>query len=198
LTDSLISPIRKGDLIPQIYLLSGRFANKPASWSNSSFNNGNNHSLVIKVIFGKASFLFTGDLETEGIAELMKAYANCNALDVDILRVGHHGAGNATTAAFLQAVSPVCAVISCGHWDYEEGPPPKSFTTFSYGHPSKATLDALEAVIPANRAVAIPVKAGLGGKSFTGYKISKNIYATPWDHHILMEATADAKYTVFK
>jgi len=47
--------------------LSGRRDDNPG-WSYEDFDNKNNHSIVIRVDFGKASFLFTGDLEKPAIA----------------------------------------------------------------------------------------------------------------------------------
>lgn len=194
LTDSVISPVNTGAVHPVISLLSGRFAKKPANWKTDDFNNGNNHSLVIKVSFGRASFLFTGDLETAAIKSVLNAYSNCTVLDVDVLRVGHHGAENATTPAFLQAVTPLTAVISCGQWNFGQGPPPKNFTTFAYGHPRANTLDALEAVIPGNRAAPLTIHAGIRGKAFVIYTVHRNIYDTAWDHHIILQADSDGKY----
>jgi competence protein ComEC len=49
----------------------------------------------------------------------------------DVLKVGHHGSKNSTTAEFLKAVHPAVAVISVG----EENP---------YGHPNKELLERLE------------------------------------------------------
>jgi len=52
-------------------------------------------------------------------------------LEADLLKVGHHGSSTSTTGLFLDAVTPVYAVISCG-----EGNP--------YGHPHQETLDKLD------------------------------------------------------
>ena len=46
--------------------------------------------MVIKVTFGAASFLFTGDLEEDGMETLLSTY-DPTILDVDVLRVGHQG-----------------------------------------------------------------------------------------------------------
>ena len=48
-----------------------------------------------------------------------------------MLKVGHHGSSTSTSNAFLQAVSPAWAVISCGEGN-------------SYGHPHEETLKKLE------------------------------------------------------
>jgi len=80
------------------------------------------------VEYGKVSFLFTGDLEREGEDELLAARAS---LASTVLKVGHHGGKNATTRAFLEAVRPKVAVISC------DGPIFRSF-------PSQQVLERLE------------------------------------------------------
>ena len=49
-----------------------------------------------------------------------------------LLKIGHHGSSTSTSDAFLKAVSPAFAVISCGEGN-------------SYGHPHKETLEKLEA-----------------------------------------------------
>ena len=43
--------------------------------------------------------------------------------------VGHHGSRHSTSAAFLEAVSPETAIISCGY--------------NTYGHPADETLQRL-------------------------------------------------------
>ena len=47
-----------------------------------------------------------------------------------MLKVGHHGSDTSTSDAFLEAVDPEIALISCG-------------VDNSYGHPSPATLEKL-------------------------------------------------------
>ena len=54
-------------------------------------------------------------------------------LKSDIIKVGHHGAESSSGEAFLQAVDPDWAVVSCGAGNF-------------YGHPHGATLLRLEAV----------------------------------------------------
>jgi competence protein ComEC len=72
----------------------------------------NDNSFVIRIGYGERSFLFVGDAEHAEEADLV---ATRRAdLRADVLKVGHHGSRTSTTAAFLEAVDPSVAVISCG------------------------------------------------------------------------------------
>lgn len=94
----------------------------------SEYDDLNNYSAIIKVIYGDTSFLFTGDAETPEMQEAIDAGWN---LDSDVLKVGHHGSWNSTDRNVLDAVSPMAAVISCGEDN-------------SYGHPHDEVIDLLE------------------------------------------------------
>ncbi len=90
----------------------------PESSTSSDFNA---FSLVIMVRWGSFSCLLTGDLTAPGERELLKRRVSLKA---DVLKVGHHGAEDATTEEFLQAVSPGMAVISVDEanvWGYPSG-----------------------------------------------------------------------------
>jgi len=89
----------------------------------------NDMSIVTKLTVGATSFLFTGDAEEETETEMLAAFP-AEVLDCDILKVGHHGSSSSSTAAFLQAVSPIAAVITVAE-DNE------------YGHPHKPTLERI-------------------------------------------------------
>lgn len=71
----------------------------------------NNNSLVLRLDWGLASFLLTGDLEQEGEAELLSRRWPLTHL---VLKVGHHGSRYSTTDEFLRAGRPALAVISVG------------------------------------------------------------------------------------
>lgn len=85
----------------------------------------NNTSIVIRLDYGATSFLFTGD----ATSAVEKQILNSN-IDVDVLKLGHHGSKYSTTLGFLNNVSPTYAVISVGKNN-------------SYGHPHDATLNKL-------------------------------------------------------
>jgi competence protein ComEC len=86
----------------------------------------NNASTVLRLVYGQVSFLFTGDLEEEGEHTLLQSG---HSLDSTVLKVSHHGAKEATTDHFLQAVNPQMAVISVG--------------SNRFGHPAQETLARL-------------------------------------------------------
>ena len=90
----------------------------------------NNTSIVLKAVYGEASFLFMGDAETAVENAIL---ATGTDIDCDVLKVGHHGSDTSTGSAFLAAVSPQAAVICCGAGN-------------SYGHPSPSTLSRLDGI----------------------------------------------------
>ena len=95
----------------------------PITESKSDRNNG---SVVMKIIYGDTSFLFTGDAEREEEQEILNAGYDLSAT---VLKVGHHGSKNSTTYPFLREIMPKYAVISVGD--------------NSYGHPTEDTLSRL-------------------------------------------------------
>lgn len=96
----------------------------------SEYDNLNNYSLVTRLDVGDSSFLFTGDCEAVCEQEMIDAGMD---LDVDILKVGHHGSSTSSSEAFLYAASPDVAIISCGEGN-------------DYGHPHSETLEKLDSL----------------------------------------------------
>lgn len=95
--------------------------------NSDQYEDLNNYSAVLKITFGKVSFLLTGDVEDVSEAEMLKSGQD---LQATVLKVGHHGSTSSTTSAFLKAVSPKYAVISVG-------------VNNDYGHPAQVTLNKL-------------------------------------------------------
>lgn len=100
---------------------------------STSYTETNNYSVVIRADYGETSVLFTGDAETHSEEEMLERYRFKGLLDCDLLKVGHHGSDTSSSQAFLDAVTPVYAVISCGEGN-------------SYGHPIQAILARYEAM----------------------------------------------------
>ena len=74
------------------------------------FADTNDLSLVLRLDYGETSFLFTGDASTAVERDLI---ARKSTIDVDVLKVSHHGSNSGTSDSFVAAVSPQYAVISC-------------------------------------------------------------------------------------
>lgn len=73
------------------------------------FSDFNPNSLVLMLSSGKFRCLLTGDLTSAAEAELLKEKFDLSA---DVLKIGHHGADDSTSAEFLKAVSAKIGVIS--------------------------------------------------------------------------------------
>jgi len=124
LTDATIDPIRCPDVDPEVHVLWGAMDQDPGwhadRYGKKPFENENNHSVVLRVDFGRASFLFPGDLEEVAIGDMVKAYAGTRLLDVDVYKVGHHGSRNATPRSLFRLwneeatdpTRPICAMMS--------------------------------------------------------------------------------------
>jgi len=198
ITDDVIDPIQCAHCDPRITVLSGQWDDDPG-WSDTDFDNKNNHSLIIRVDFGDSSFLFDGDLEESGIGNVLTFYRNGSAhaslLHADVYHVGHHGSNNATTRPFLEEITPVIAVISVGRWDYGKGSN-SPFTTWAYGHPRTATLDLLAGTIQGQRSDPVFPKAATKSKTFLQRAVRKKIYATAWDGNVKIRATLHKDFTV--
>lgn len=201
-TDSVIDPIncRQGNqgVDPKIAVLWGR-TDLDTGWAN----NANNDSIVLRVAFGKAVFLFTGDLEVEGIEAMLDSYqADQSAFDIDVLKVGHHGSRNATTADFVAALTPKIAVIQSGDSTLSRA----TFSAYSFAHPNQ---NAVNLLLDSAHGVSMqrePVRVRVGvkgrnpstgeGPRFTNKTISRAIYANGWDGNIAVTADANGTLSV--
>ena len=91
------------------------------------YDDTNDTSIVLRIVYGETSFLFTGDMESLAEKDLI---ASGNTLKSTVLKVGHHGSDSSTSYQFLKAVAPKYGVISVG-------------TGNSYGHPTEIVLSRL-------------------------------------------------------
>jgi competence protein ComEC len=90
--------------------------------------NANDNSFVIHVALAARAALLTGDAELHEEEKLVQRYGD--GLRADFLKVGHHGSRTSTNPAFVRAVRPTVATISCG-------------VRNRYGHPHAVTLETL-------------------------------------------------------
>lgn len=70
-------------------------------------------STTLSLTYGAFRMLLTGDLEGEGEEAVQKRLSQSQTPHT-VLKVAHHGSKNSTGEAFLAAVRPKAAVISCG------------------------------------------------------------------------------------
>jgi competence protein ComEC len=201
-TNNVIDPVncRSGGtgVDPKVTALWGR-----VDENNTWANNANNDSVVLRVDFGHASFLFVGDLQSEGIAAMLDAYSpDPRIFDVDVLKVGHHGSHNATTAALLAAVTPKIAIAQSGDSTLSH----EDHTAWVYGHPNvKAVnliVDPTKGVSEARTPKVFPV--GVSGRPpnstkdpvFITKRIDRALYDNGWDGNIAITAHEDGTLTI--
>lgn len=94
-------------------------------------NEINNNSLVFRIDFKNNSFLFTGDIEKVAEEKILETYKyNLKVLDVDVLKVGHHGSKTSSIDNFIFATTPIIALIGVAKNN-------------KYGHPASTTIEKL-------------------------------------------------------
>lgn len=86
-----------------------------------NFAESNDSSLVFKMDYLDSSFLFTGDITSKK--------EDAIGIDIDVLKVAHHGSIYSTSEEFLKDTTPELAIIQVG--------------ANSYGHPSEEVLTRL-------------------------------------------------------
>ena len=94
---------------------------------NTDSSDPNNTSIVLRIVYGDTSFLFTGDAEREVEQAILKRGTNINST---VLKVGHHGSESSSSYVWLREIMPQYAVISVGKDN-------------SYGHPTEDVLSRL-------------------------------------------------------
>ncbi len=92
-------------------------------------DNYNDISICTRFTQGEFAFIATGDAEVEVEEQLVDSGLLLEAM---LYKAGHHGSSTSNTEAFVQAVNPSVAVISCG-------------VDNSYGHPHSEVLELFDA-----------------------------------------------------
>lgn len=92
------------------------------------YDDTNDTSIVLRIVYGNTAFLFTGDAEVLSEHDILDAGFD---ISCDVLKVGHHGSDSSTSYLWLRQSMPEYAIISVG-------------TGNSYGHPHEEVLSRLE------------------------------------------------------
>jgi len=93
------------------------------SLKGETFKESNDIAVVSKLQYKDSSFLFAGDVSIKKEKEL-------DDIDVDVLKVAHHGSKYSTSEDFLKKATPLISVIQVGK--------------NSYGHPTEEVLTRLD------------------------------------------------------
>ncbi len=88
----------------------------------------NDGSIIAKLIYGDISFLLPGDT-TQNIEKYLVGLDGSN-LDVDVLKLAHHGSKTSSSEPLLAVTTPDYAIISAGLHN-------------KYGHPHKEVIERL-------------------------------------------------------
>jgi len=109
-----------GDILIEVF-------NPPVDLYKCTSSDIDNNGIVLKLSYGKISFLFSADIRYE--AELNMIMQRFD-LSSTVLKVAHHGSKTSTSPQFLYLCNPDAAVISVGSEN-------------SFGHPDNIVLARL-------------------------------------------------------
>lgn len=101
--------------------------NKLEFLNTKSYDNENDNSNVIYINYNNYKFLFMGDAGSAKEEDILKKY---NIVNIDFLKVGHHGSNTSSSEKFIEFINPKYSFISVGKNN-------------KYGHPKESVLNAL-------------------------------------------------------
>ena len=101
-----------------------------------NYSETNNYSPIMLLSYSNQKIMLTGDAEMSAEYEMINNYLlDINNLDVDVLKLGHHGSNTSTSLEFLETVKPEYIIISAGD---------------EYNHPSPEVIDRIYSYSQAN------------------------------------------------
>lgn len=101
-----------------------------ASLSNKKMDQ-NEMSLTFRLDYNDHSSLFTGDIGTRTMTRMINDAFDIENMDVDVLKVPHHGSKSSNVKEFFNIASPKYAIVSYG-------------INNNYGHPNADTISSIE------------------------------------------------------
>jgi competence protein ComEC len=96
--------------------------------NNISYDEVNDSSLVLKITFGKISFLIPGDISADVEKQLIKSKIDLHS---DVLVVPHHGSVHSSSAEFIKAVACRYAIVSAGKANVFHHPHPSTLQRYN-------------------------------------------------------------------
>ena len=90
----------------------------------------NEMSLTFRLDYKNHSALFTGDIGKQTMGRMLKDEFAIKNIDVEVLKVPHHGSKNSNVPEFFDIVSPKYSVFSYGKNN-------------NYGHPGSGTVESI-------------------------------------------------------
>ena len=103
----------------------------PAEWQPERSSQLNARSVVLRIDYGDFETILTGDATMSTEYKILHWYDH-GFLDVEVLKIGHHGSSaTSTRAEWAKATAPRTAVVSAGHRN-------------QYGHPRDIVVTRLE------------------------------------------------------
>ena len=92
------------------------------------YDDTNEYSIVAKIVYKDTSFILMGDATMENEVDIIN---NVLDIDIDVLKLGHHGSSTSSSDYFITKTSPKIAIISCGKNN-------------KYGHPHQEVMRVLK------------------------------------------------------
>lgn len=92
------------------------------------YDDTNEYSIVAKIVYKNTSFILMGDATMENEVDIIN---NVPDIDIDVLKLGHHGSSTSSSDYFITKTSPNIAIISCGKNN-------------KYGHPHQEVMRVLK------------------------------------------------------
>ena len=92
------------------------------------YDDTNEYSIVAKIVYKDTSFILMGDATMENEVDIIN---NVLDIDIDVLKLGHHGSSTSSSDYFITKTAPKIAIISCGKNN-------------KYGHPHQEVMRVLK------------------------------------------------------
>jgi competence protein ComEC len=99
-----------------------------AQLNNLSYDEVNDSSLVLKITFGKISFLIPGDISADIEKQLIESKIDLRS---DVLVAPHHGSGYSSSAEFVKTVACRYAIVSAGKANVFHHPHPSTLQRYN-------------------------------------------------------------------